>query len=657
MNTLLSEARELGNTAEAREHQREIMKLKGKPPSDFSDGSLEKALGNYEAFHTQAKSEQIGRVAKDIAKGHMDAAGGNVTKAIRSAKQSVEKMSPTNAHRWHHDKALQFLSSLEQQSTDNAVTEGRWVTIGGVHVFLKDSPNYPSSKSVKASKSTKGRKAVSSSSRPLTSAKMDAIAKKHLDVDTLKVRGSDRHDFHEVSAAGLHDALTEAYQSGGGKQPKLKDLEKIAKEHFDIDTLKTQGMDSLDFHEAGVLGITQALKDAAALGEKQSKASKGSDKTSKGAPGTITDMTTVGGLPGGMQFGNPKPTDQDQFYRSDSKVSEFLEAATKSGYDVSYDDRSLGNSRTWVRVHGVNTPEEHKKLKDLGERYGRDVPIWEKPAAKALVPETTDSFEFLKESRTVADKPNQTRTPREKSESVFQKWKAKQESKSTADNAFCPTGKDGGKDNSCSSKDGSGTGGGNLQKKVYKGAHFDTKERDKKAQAEGYRNHQDKIEKEAASRKSTPSPGGSALEQEFADLKRRSDKTKADKEQLDRQREDNRPTPQKIMRAVGKSMKTSFLRDRVALRKVGRVADKLGHKFFGKKDWTAIKGVPGDIKARFKNLFKKGKFTSNSGYDEDLVYVNPFTLNFLVQNGFVVDDMDEDYGAIGALDYSAVSAN
>lgn len=40
-------------------------------------------------------------------------------------------------------------------------------------------------------------------------------------------------------------------------------LEKIAKKHFlSVETLETQGMDDLDFHDVSVWSIKNALKDA-----------------------------------------------------------------------------------------------------------------------------------------------------------------------------------------------------------------------------------------------------------------------------------------------------------------------------------------------------------------------------------------------------------
>lgn len=39
-------------------------------------------------------------------------------------------------------------------------------------------------------------------------------------------------------------------------------LEKIAKKHLDIQTLKSRNRDSLDFHDCGVIAIEAALREA-----------------------------------------------------------------------------------------------------------------------------------------------------------------------------------------------------------------------------------------------------------------------------------------------------------------------------------------------------------------------------------------------------------
>jgi len=42
----------------------------------------------------------------------------------------------------------------------------------------------------------------------------EKIAKEHLSIETLKTRGLDQLDFHEVSVSGLKDALEAAYEAG-----------------------------------------------------------------------------------------------------------------------------------------------------------------------------------------------------------------------------------------------------------------------------------------------------------------------------------------------------------------------------------------------------------------------------------------------------------
>ena len=46
----------------------------------------------------------------------------------------------------------------------------------------------------------------------------------------------------------------------------MNELEKIAKEHLGIETLKTQMSDSLDFHEVSVWSLKEALVAAYELG-------------------------------------------------------------------------------------------------------------------------------------------------------------------------------------------------------------------------------------------------------------------------------------------------------------------------------------------------------------------------------------------------------
>jgi len=78
---------------------------------------------------------------------------------------------------------------------------------------------------------------------------------------------------HETAAAILSEAKPEdefmATVSAGVLE---KDLEKIAKQHLGIDTLKTRHSDRLDFHDIAVWSILEALKAAYELGKKSSKA-------------------------------------------------------------------------------------------------------------------------------------------------------------------------------------------------------------------------------------------------------------------------------------------------------------------------------------------------------------------------------------------------
>ena len=53
------------------------------------------------------------------------------------------------------------------------------------------------------------------------------------------------------------------------KRDKL--FEKIAKEHLSIETLKTRGLDRLDFHEVNILKLKNALEAAYEAGRKDGK--------------------------------------------------------------------------------------------------------------------------------------------------------------------------------------------------------------------------------------------------------------------------------------------------------------------------------------------------------------------------------------------------
>ena len=43
---------------------------------------------------------------------------------------------------------------------------------------------------------------------------LEEIAKKHLRIETLEVRNSDRLDFHDCSVQSIKDALNAAYEEG-----------------------------------------------------------------------------------------------------------------------------------------------------------------------------------------------------------------------------------------------------------------------------------------------------------------------------------------------------------------------------------------------------------------------------------------------------------
>lgn len=54
------------------------------------------------------------------------------------------------------------------------------------------------------------------------------------------------------------------------KQLKKK-FEAIAEKHLHIDTLESRNIDSLDFHEVSVWGVKRALEAAYELGKKETK--------------------------------------------------------------------------------------------------------------------------------------------------------------------------------------------------------------------------------------------------------------------------------------------------------------------------------------------------------------------------------------------------
>lgn len=52
---------------------------------------------------------------------------------------------------------------------------------------------------------------------------------------------------------------------------KIKQFEAIAKKHLFIDTLQSRNIDSLDFHDVSVWGVKRALEAAYELGKKDAK--------------------------------------------------------------------------------------------------------------------------------------------------------------------------------------------------------------------------------------------------------------------------------------------------------------------------------------------------------------------------------------------------
>lgn len=86
-------------------------------------------------------------------------------------------------------------------------------------------------------------------------------------------------------------------------------------------------------------------------------------------------------------------------------------------------------------------------------------------------------------------------------------------------------------------------------------------------------------------------------------------------------------TPAGLGHVVGKHI-------RAGATKAGAMAKALpgliGTKVLGKSDFEAIKGIPKDLKERFGNLFKKGKFATNQA-----VVLDPITFNALRELGLV----------------------
>lgn len=77
---------------------------------------------------------------------------------------------------------------------------------------------------------------------------------------------------------------------------------------------------------------------------------------------------------------------------------------------------------------------------------------------------------------------------------------------------------------------------------------------------------------------------------------------------------------------------------RSGVSKAGAMAKALpgliGTKLLGKDDFEAIKGIPKDLKDRFRNLYKKGKFTSNQAITLDAITLTGLMELGLVYNAF-----------------------
>jgi len=154
-----------------------------------------------------------------------------------------------------------------------------------------------------------------------------------------------------------------------------------------------------------------------------------------------------------------------------------------------------------------------------------------------------------------------------------------------------------------------------------KSSHFKTKDRDEVAQKEGFRKHSDK---QKAQDKALGKANKDAMDKDLGDLKKelfgKQGKAQAAGEVHKR---DPMLTVKGAAKVIGKHLKSG-------LSKAGALADMIGTKLLGKDDFEAIKNIPDDVKSRFRNLFKKGKFTSNG-----VVAIHPVTLECLVEMGLV----------------------
>lgn len=100
------------------------------------------------------------------------------------------------------------------------------------------------------------------------------IAQKHFFIDSLEQQNKDSLDFKNVAIWSIVSAIKDAYSAGcslasKGSNNKLviseQDVEKIAKEFFDVETLEARKRDSLDFYDVSVSliksGLTKSFSD------------------------------------------------------------------------------------------------------------------------------------------------------------------------------------------------------------------------------------------------------------------------------------------------------------------------------------------------------------------------------------------------------------
>lgn len=88
-------------------------------------------------------------------------------------------------------------------------------------------------------------------------------------ISTLETRDSDRLDFYDIGVGGVRDALDAVFKLGS-KGLSISDdtASQIAHAYLGIDTLETRNSDQLDFHDASIWGIREALEKAYVAGFK-----------------------------------------------------------------------------------------------------------------------------------------------------------------------------------------------------------------------------------------------------------------------------------------------------------------------------------------------------------------------------------------------------